>query len=337
MAKLTNPLMSLKAIGALGKDFTIRQRGKHSILEKKPHPTDARSLAQLSWRTMYQKATALWHALSDAEKQSWESTARPFHMTGYAYFMSKALKPNPGIYLPLAGGTMQGTINMDGNAILGLSAPLYLLSPVPISGRIFLIQDAGKSPFSAKINGDPSSTELFYDTETNENMFNGLADYDGDDPWGQIILHNTTRGNSRKIVSVDIAANKIVTTASVDDWTNNDDITTSSQTCTNVDRWFDVDISAKVPATTAAIYPNIFVRDKEDAYDLQRQLRVHPYESYDTGKVIAVAAALALDFISINTILPVIDQKICVDFNDGFEDVRTVMKVLATFETVQQI
>ena len=114
--------MALKAFGSLNHITFVRRR-RQNIAEKKPVPVDAESLAQLSWRTMYQKCTALWHTLTTAEKEQWESLARPLHMTGYAYWQSQCLKPNPGIYLPLAGGTMQGNIDMDGNRLLDLIDP----------------------------------------------------------------------------------------------------------------------------------------------------------------------------------------------------------------------
>lgn len=123
MAKLKKPLLSLGARGGLGKAISFVKRGGRSIAEKKPEIPDARTLAQLSWRHMYQKAVALWHALSPAEKQEWESLARPKHMTGFAWFVSQALKPNPGLYLPLQGGKMAGDIDMDGNKIENLPDP----------------------------------------------------------------------------------------------------------------------------------------------------------------------------------------------------------------------
>lgn len=123
MAKLKNPLFSLSAKGGLGKAISFVRRGGRSIAEKKPEVPDARSPAQLIWRHMYQKAVALWHALSEAEKQEWESLARPKHMTGFAWFVSQALKPNPGLYLPLQGGKMAGDIDMDKNRLLKLPAP----------------------------------------------------------------------------------------------------------------------------------------------------------------------------------------------------------------------
>ncbi|GAI35284.1 unnamed protein product, partial [marine sediment metagenome] len=84
---------------------------------------DAKSAGQLSWRHMYQKCADLWHTLSAAEKQEWESLARPKHMTGFAYWQSQCLRPNPGIYLPLQGGTMQGDIDMAKFHVGGLIDP----------------------------------------------------------------------------------------------------------------------------------------------------------------------------------------------------------------------
>lgn len=123
MAKLKNPLLSLGAKGDLGKVFTFLRRRKQDIVERKPIPEDPRSLAQLSWRHMYLKVVALWHALTPAEQQEWESNARPHHLTGYQWFISQALRPNPGIYLPLQGGTMSGDIDMAKNHLLKLPAP----------------------------------------------------------------------------------------------------------------------------------------------------------------------------------------------------------------------
>jgi hypothetical protein len=124
MAKLINPLHSLGAVGQFTKDLVIRNRGKTAILENKPFPTDAKTSAQLAWRTMYQLAVSLWHTLSPVEQAVWETLARQRHMTGYAYFLSQALRPNPGIYLPLAGGTMSGDIVMATKRITNLPAPV---------------------------------------------------------------------------------------------------------------------------------------------------------------------------------------------------------------------
>lgn len=123
MAKLNNPLLSVRAVGALGKNLIFRHRNDATIVGERPVQRDRKSFAQLQWRHMYQKAVALWHTLSPSEKLSWERQATPHHMTGFAYFMSQALKPNPGLYLPLQGGTMQGQIDMATNKITHLPPP----------------------------------------------------------------------------------------------------------------------------------------------------------------------------------------------------------------------
>lgn len=140
MVKLKTPLLSLGARGRLTRAITFLRRRKQAMAEKTPVIKDAKSLAQLSWRHMYQKAVALWHALSAAEKEEWESLARPRHMTGFAWFMSQCLRPNPGIYLPLQGGTMQGAIDMDGYHIHGLPAPIHLQDPLRRQDYVDYIQ-----------------------------------------------------------------------------------------------------------------------------------------------------------------------------------------------------
>ncbi|MBA7588096.1 hypothetical protein ES708_30144 [subsurface metagenome] len=123
MPKLRGPLLSLSARGRLGRLFALVRRGGRNIIERRPIPTDAKSPAQLFSRHMFSKCVALWHLLSEAEKQEWESLARPRHMTGYAWYISQCLRPNPGIYLPLQGGTMAGNIEMAKNRLLKLPEP----------------------------------------------------------------------------------------------------------------------------------------------------------------------------------------------------------------------
>ncbi|GAH91532.1 unnamed protein product [marine sediment metagenome] len=123
MPKLKGPLLSLNARGRLGELFSLTRRMGQNIIEKRPVPVDAKSPAQLFSRHMFSKCVALWHLLSEAERQEWESLARPRHMTGYAWFVSQCLRPNPGIYLPLQGGTMSGNIDMAKNRLLKLPVP----------------------------------------------------------------------------------------------------------------------------------------------------------------------------------------------------------------------
>ncbi len=130
MVKLKNPLFSLGAVGRLTKALTFTRRNKTSIVETISDPRDVKSDLQLTWRTMFLMARDLWHQLSAAEKTVWEAAGTVRHMTGYAWFISQALRPNPGIYLPLLGGTMQGNIGMAGFKIEDLPDPAAAQEPV---------------------------------------------------------------------------------------------------------------------------------------------------------------------------------------------------------------
>lgn len=80
---------------------------------------------------MYQQCTGLWNLLSPSEKRAWETLATPQHMPGYAMFMSACLKPNPGVYLPLAGGTMTGNIAMAGaQTVDGVDVSSHAANPL---------------------------------------------------------------------------------------------------------------------------------------------------------------------------------------------------------------
>jgi hypothetical protein len=125
MPKLRGPLLSLGATGGLTKLFSLARRMGQHIIERKPIPVDAKSPAQLFNRHMFNKCIDLWHLLSEAEKAEWERLATPRHMTGYAWYISQCLRPNPGIYLPLQGGTMTGDIDMAKNRLLKLPLPTH--------------------------------------------------------------------------------------------------------------------------------------------------------------------------------------------------------------------
>lgn len=185
MPKLKAPLLSLGASGSLARLITFVRRLKTDIVERKPIPTDAKSPAQLSWRHMYQKAVALWHALSAEEKQEWETKARPKHMTGFAWFMSQCLRPNPGIYLPLQGGTMSGDIDMAKNRLLKL--------PLPTDGQ----EAASKTYVDTAAGGYTEGARAYHSTtqEIPNIDFTALAfdseRYDTDN------IHDPTTNNSR--------------------------------------------------------------------------------------------------------------------------------------------
>lgn len=214
--------------------------------------------------------------------------------------------------------------------VFGASAGrLSNLIVTPIDGEFLRVLNAGASAFSGVINGSPSATSVVYDGESNENNLNGISS--GATYWGRIILHNTTRGNSRKIVSVDVGTNTITTESSTDDWANNDVITCQSQTNTQAG-YFDVDLSAEVAATTVAIFMFATCKDEESNYDANRYVTYHPYESYNVGKRQWILANLADEQNSATFPLKVVSQKITMFFGSGCVDVITTSAVKASLE-----
>lgn len=188
--------------------------------------------------------------------------------------------------------------------------------PIPISNYCLALANVGAdSPFTAAINaagsGGLTATNVPYDGDANENMFEGLYPYDGSTYWGQIVLHNTTRGNSRNIVSVDRANNVIVTTSSTDDWADDDALTVNSPTC---DAYFDIDLSDFVTTTMAAINISVYLSDVSAGAASGRRIELHPYVTYDAGKKIQSYNSLASQQSFISYIMPVVSQKICLRF-----------------------
>ena len=161
------------------------------------------------------------------------------------------------------------------------------------------------TPFSAQITGTPTSTTVVYDGETNENLMDIEAAY-----WGRMILYNTTRGNSRKVSSCNLGTNTITTDASVDDWADNDALTTQSPTCQQAG-YFEVDLSANIPAGATVVALFATLEDLADAADANRTLFFHPYVSYASGKRLWLTAAIALEKSALYFLFPVYSQKIC--------------------------
>ena len=208
---------------------------------------------------------------------------------------------------------------------------LQNLVVVPIAGQILRILNAADSPFAGVINGNPTATSVIYDGDTREDMFKAMSTYTGSDYWGQIILHNTTRSNSRKIVSVDLVTNTITTSSSTDNWADDDVITVQSQINTET-RYFDVDISDFVPATTSAIWMFAVMRDNEGNLDANRYICFHPFSTYTVSKRSMIVSNVANDQNSLIIPLQIIDQKFTMMIAVGCVDIVVWLAVLATVE-----
>jgi hypothetical protein len=180
----------------------------------------------------------------------------------------------------------------------------------PVAGEMLRSTPNANSPFTAKINGTPTTTSVVYDGDTGEGSLEGI--YAGSGYWGRVVLYNTTRGNSRKIVSVNTATNTITTEASTDNWADNDDITTHSPTVQN--DFFDVDLSAQISSDVRAIAIFGYFADTSGTAYAGKVLRFHPYATYDDGKRTYIPCRLASDANTLYFILPVYSQKISMNY-----------------------
>lgn len=91
MTKLKTPLLSLGATQSIGDSLTFQRRNKTNFVRRKPHPTDSRSVAQLSHRENYLYCIQCWKALTAARKHQWETAARPYRITGFNLFLRQRL------------------------------------------------------------------------------------------------------------------------------------------------------------------------------------------------------------------------------------------------------
>ncbi|GAH43668.1 unnamed protein product, partial [marine sediment metagenome] len=109
---------------------------------------------------MYQKCAALWHDLSADEQADWNSLGGARHMTGFAYWQSQCLRPNPGIYLPLQGGTMSGDIDMGKNRLLKLPLPT---DPQEAASKTYIDQALENFMWAKFLNDTPSGIGAYFE------------------------------------------------------------------------------------------------------------------------------------------------------------------------------
>lgn len=195
------------------------------------------------------------------------------------------------------------------------STQVTKFTPIILSTELWRgFATASNSSFEALINGTPTATSVVYDTDTRELS---LPDPTSNPQWGKVILYNITRGNSRKITNVNTSTNTITTQSSVDNWANNDIITIGSQTCTYLgdytySRFFDIDVSANVPATVTSVLLEIFNRElKGTSTGAQDSFGCHPFETYIAPKTITQYASAAYQDCLTFIVLAVNSQKIC--------------------------
>lgn len=88
MSKLRVPLLSFQARGSVADTLTYTQANSIHIVKRIPKHFDANTQAQRDHREKFIECIEHWRELSDEEKAAYESQARPYHLTGYQYYMS---------------------------------------------------------------------------------------------------------------------------------------------------------------------------------------------------------------------------------------------------------
>jgi len=125
MAKTKTPFFSFEAHGTLGKTLTAQKRGAGTMLRMKPSPVDPLTLAQQYQRWDYTDQAYTWHSLTATQKATYETLARPLHMTGFAYWMRTRLKTLPDITARwhldtiIAGKTPDSSKNANHGTVYG--------------------------------------------------------------------------------------------------------------------------------------------------------------------------------------------------------------------------
>lgn len=221
--------------------------------------------------------------------------------------MTKLNLTPPGLF----PGSVQGTHINSGSVFGASSEKLYNFVPYYSSNYMIQIANHDDTSFSALINGAPAGSNVVYDTVTgNENSIAPTSA-----AWeGKLVLHNTTRGNSALISTVNTGTNTITLTDSVPGtWANNDSIQVNSTTCNTgaPPYYFDVDVSGIVPSTCVAIYLRCNPNDIGGpvlGYS-------HPYATYAAAKQMLWGTDVTGFPIYTYKAVPVVSQTICIKVN----------------------
>jgi len=183
-------------------------------------------------------------------------------------------------------------------------------APLSSTEDIFRVGSASVGNFTGTINGTPSGSTLVYTITggTNENTIKPASAGE----LAKIVLHNTTRGTSLLIDSVDLATNTITFTDAVPGaWVNTDVITTRSQTNTNTAGsayFFDYDLSSAdntaVPALAVSVSGWLLMLDSGSG-----TLDLHPFEAFAASKDLQAYSQTGNAWIAD---LPLINRKFCI-------------------------
>jgi hypothetical protein len=148
--------------------------------------------------------------------------------------------------------------------------------------NIYRVDSHSDSDFVATINGAPTATTVVYNAPSagSEDAINNTSSSE----LAKAVLHNTTRGTTRLISSVNTGTNTITTVSSVDSWADTDTITIESQTVTSGSafKYIDLDLSQQsaVPVLARAILIETYGVDS----GASTRTNWHPFETASGSK-----------------------------------------------------
>lgn len=95
MAKVTRPLLSLSASGALARSLIFQGTGAKATVKKWAAPSQPRPSIVTTRRNHYRTAAAAWNLLSYQDKAAWNETGASRRITGFNAYLSNELKNIP--------------------------------------------------------------------------------------------------------------------------------------------------------------------------------------------------------------------------------------------------
>ena len=92
MAKVTGPLFSMSASGALGDAIVFSTWKGKEYVRAYQIPSNPKTVKQVNLRNAFTMTIAYWHAQTDPQKLIWKAFAEGTGKSGFNQFVERALK-----------------------------------------------------------------------------------------------------------------------------------------------------------------------------------------------------------------------------------------------------
>lgn len=100
MAKVTSPLFSFGATGALGKSIVYGSWKGISYARRYAVPSNPKTAAQVAHRTLFSNAVTEWQGLDAAVKTQWNEAASGYPLTGFNLYVKSYIETDGTPVLP---------------------------------------------------------------------------------------------------------------------------------------------------------------------------------------------------------------------------------------------